>query len=75
MPTWLIVILVAIPALIAVVGILAVLAIFGVRKYIVNAKSAEARNAVGMLARLAEREWTENHRKPKPCRLLRRDKG
>ncbi len=36
---------------VAIVGILAVLAVFGVRKYITNAKSAEARNAVGAIAK------------------------
>lgn len=34
---------------VAIVGILAVLAVFGVRRYLSNAKSAEASNALGML--------------------------
>lgn len=38
---------------VAIVGILAVLAVFGVRKYITNAKSAEARNSVGAIVKLA----------------------
>jgi len=38
---------------VAIVGILAVLAVFGVRKYITNAKSAEARNAIGAIAKRA----------------------
>jgi type IV pilus assembly protein PilA len=50
-PTVLIVFLVAIPAIIAVIGILAVLAIYGVRKYIANAKTAEARNSLGQIAK------------------------
>lgn len=37
--------------LVAVSGILAVLGIYGTRKYIVNAKTAEARHAVGMIAK------------------------
>jgi type IV pilus assembly protein PilA len=36
---------------VAIVGILAVLAIYGVRKYIANAKTAEARNSLGQLAK------------------------
>lgn len=45
---------------VAIVGILAVLAIYGVRKYIANAKTAEARNSLGQIAKdaatAAERE-------------------
>jgi type IV pilus assembly protein PilA len=45
---------------VAIIGILAVLAIYGVRKYIANAKSAEARNSLGQIAKdaatAAERE-------------------
>jgi type IV pilus assembly protein PilA len=48
---------------VAIVGILAVLAVFGVRKYITNAKSAEARNAIGAIAKRAgqalERETSD----------------
>jgi type IV pilus assembly protein PilA len=36
---------------VAIVGILAVLAIYGVRKYLANAKTAEARNAIGQIAK------------------------
>jgi type IV pilus assembly protein PilA len=35
---------------VAIVGILAVLATYGVRKYIANAKTAEARNALGIMS-------------------------
>ena len=35
---------------VAIVGILAVLAIYGVRKYLANAKTAEARNSLGAIA-------------------------
>ncbi len=36
---------------VAIVGILAVLAIYGVRKYLANAKTAEARNSLGQIAK------------------------
>src|SRR5450432_3543506 len=36
---------------VAIVGILAVLAIYGVRKYLANAKTAEARNSIGQVAK------------------------
>ena len=35
------------------IGIMAVMSVFGVRRYIANAKQAEARNAVGQLSMLA----------------------
>jgi type IV pilus assembly protein PilA len=36
---------------VAIVGILAVLAIYGVRKYMANAKTAEARNSIGEIGK------------------------
>ncbi len=36
---------------VAIVGILAVLAVYGVRKYLSNAKTAEARNALGQISK------------------------
>jgi type IV pilus assembly protein PilA len=39
---------------VAIVGILAVLAIYGVRKYIANAKTAEARNSLGQIGKDAQ---------------------
>jgi type IV pilus assembly protein PilA len=42
---------------VAIVGILAVLAIYGVRKYLANAKTAEARNSLGQLAKDAAAEF------------------
>ena len=36
---------------VAIVGILAVLAIYGVRKYLANAKTAEARNSLGQVSK------------------------
>ncbi len=53
MPTWLIVLLSVGIGGVFIVGILAVLAIYGVRKYIGNAKQAEARNALGQIAKSA----------------------
>lgn len=49
---------------VAIVGILSVLAIYGVRKYVANAKTAEARNSLGQIAKDAaaavEREKGNN---------------
>jgi len=36
---------------VAIVGILAVLAVYGVRRYLLNAKSAEAHNSLGQMAK------------------------
>jgi type IV pilus assembly protein PilA len=36
---------------VAIIGILAVLAIYGVRKYLANAKTAEARNSLGQMGK------------------------
>ena len=36
---------------VAIVGVLAVLAVYGVRKYIANAKTAEARNSLGQIGK------------------------
>jgi type IV pilus assembly protein PilA len=42
---------------VAIVGILAVLAIYGVRKYIANAKTAEARNGLGQMGKDQSAEY------------------
>jgi len=39
---------------VAIIGVLAALAIYGVRKYLTNAKSAEARTAIGRMAKDAQ---------------------
>src|SRR5215216_7439984 len=43
--------LVELMIVVAIVGILAALAIYGVRKYMTNAKTAEARNGVGQMSK------------------------
>lgn len=43
--------LVELMIVVAIVGVLAALAIYGVRKYVANAKTAEARNSVGQMAK------------------------
>lgn len=43
--------LVELMIVVAIVGILAALAIYGVRKYMANAKTAEAKNSLGQLAK------------------------
>jgi type IV pilus assembly protein PilA len=42
---------------VAIVGVLAALAIYGVRKYIANAKTAEARTSVGRMAKDAKNAY------------------
>jgi type IV pilus assembly protein PilA len=64
-PTWALVLLIGGGAFVIFGGVLASLAIYGVRKYIANAKTAEARNTVGQLAKDAaaayETERTTAH--------------
>jgi len=43
--------LVELMIVVAIVGVLAALAIYGVRRYILNSKTAEARNSLGQLAK------------------------
>jgi type IV pilus assembly protein PilA len=60
MPTWAIILLVVSALLLFVFSVLGVLAVYGVRKYIANAKTAEARNALGQIARDAEDAYAKN---------------
>jgi type IV pilus assembly protein PilA len=61
-PIWLIVVLAIIPFTLAVIGIMSVVAIYGVRKYIANAKTAEARNTLGQLAKDASVAFERDQR-------------
>jgi type IV pilus assembly protein PilA len=49
--------LVELMIVVAIIGVLAALAIYGVRKYLANAKSAEARTALGRIAKDAASAW------------------
>jgi type IV pilus assembly protein PilA len=49
---------------VAIVGILAVLAIYGVRKYLANAKSAEATNSLGQIAKNAAAAYEQESMAP-----------
>ena len=49
--------LVELMIVVAIIGVLAALAIYGVRKYLTNAKTAEARTAVGRIAKDASSAW------------------
>jgi type IV pilus assembly protein PilA len=53
--------LVELMIVVAIVGILAALAIYGVRKYMANAKSAEARNSLGQLSKDAATAYDREH--------------
>ena len=44
---------------VAIVGILAALAIFGVKKYVTNSKTAEARNTLGRISSDAAGAWSK----------------
>jgi len=46
---------------VAIIGVLAALAIYGVRKYLTNAKSAEARTAIGRIAKDAQVAYEREH--------------
>jgi len=46
--------LVELMIVVAIIGVLAALAIYGVRKYIANAKTAEARNSLGQISKDAQ---------------------
>lgn len=50
--------LVELMIVVAIIGILAALAIVGVKKYMVNAKTAEARNSLGTMSQQASQVWS-----------------
>jgi type IV pilus assembly protein PilA len=50
--------LVELMIVVAIVGILAALAIYGVRKYLANAKTAEARNSLGQMSKDASTAYS-----------------
>jgi type IV pilus assembly protein PilA len=50
--------LVELMIVVAIVGVLAALAIYGVRRYILNSKTAEARNGVGQMAKDASSAYS-----------------
>jgi type IV pilus assembly protein PilA len=49
--------LVELMIVVAIIGVLAALAIYGVRKYLANAKTAEARTALGRISKDAASAW------------------
>ena len=49
--------LVELMIVVAIVGLLAALAIYGVRKYMTNSKTTEARNALGQVSKGAQGAW------------------
>ncbi|MEI9950868.1 MAG: prepilin-type N-terminal cleavage/methylation domain-containing protein [Pseudomonadota bacterium] len=51
--------LVELMIVVAIVGILAALAIFGVKKYVTNAKTAEARNTLGQISKDGAGAWSK----------------
>jgi len=53
--------LVELMIVVAIIGVLAALAIYGVRKYIANSKTAEARNSLGQLGKDAASAYDREH--------------
>jgi type IV pilus assembly protein PilA len=53
--------LVELMIVVAIIGVLAALAIYGVSKYLASAKSSEAKNSVGAIARAAASEYNREH--------------
>jgi type IV pilus assembly protein PilA len=76
MPTWMIVVLCTVGAFLLLGSVLGALAVFGVRKYIANAKTAEARMEVAAIARAAAAAQASSQRvcpsasQPVPASLL-----
>lgn len=53
--------LVELMIVVAIIGVLAALAIYGVRKYIANSKTAEARNSLGQMSKDAASAFDREH--------------
>ena len=53
--------LVELMIVVAIIGVLAALAIYGVRKYIANSKTAEARNSLGQMSKDASAAYDREH--------------
>ena len=56
--------LVELMIVVAIIGVLAALAIYGVRRYILNSKTAEARNGVGQMAKDASAAYSREGMDP-----------
>jgi type IV pilus assembly protein PilA len=56
-PVWIIVLIVVLGGGLVLVGVLASLAIYGTRRYLASAKTAEAKNTIGAIARGARQSY------------------
>ena len=61
--------LVELMIVVAIVGVLAVLAVYGVRKYIANAKTAEAKNSLGQIGKDAVTAFEGEHMDDKTMKV------
>ena len=61
--------LVELMIVVAIVGVLAALAIYGVRRYILNSKTAEARNGIGQMAKDASAAYSREGMDPSVLEL------
>jgi type IV pilus assembly protein PilA len=69
--TCLIVLIVGVAVAVPALGVMAALGIYGVRRYIVSAKSAEAKNTVGAISRSAVAAYEREQLEPPAHRLCR----
>ena len=58
--------LVELMIVVAIIGVLAALAIYGVSKYLANAKTAEARTALGRISKDAQAAWQKENMAGQP---------